>query len=467
MVSLQTRLVQALVIPASLGMVAIALYADRAARGRLEDALAQRLIAVAALASAGTNPRVAFLEDGDDETRTHTRARTALVDTARQAKVHRIVVVHFDGQRALLDSTGALSVGQEYSRARFDRAELDEVSQGTPKASVLFEGTDGRPYKTGYAPFRDPDDALVGFVAVEAAVDYTDALNDLRLSLAAGTAVALFGLLFAAVYAARTVAEPLADLSAAAEQIGSGDLDTPIPRKGPAEAVVLADTMQSMSTSLKARDEELQMMLAGIAHEVRNPLGGIELFGGLLKEDLADDPRAKHVDKILKELGTLAKVVNDFLHFARRTEPEPRSVSAHDLLFEVATLAEKQAQDRQVEVHISADRALEITVDPESMKRALLNLVVNATQAAPTKTGRVELAVTADERSITLTVADNGPGVPLEQRSQIFQPFFTTKQKGTGLGLALVQKTVIQHQGEIRVDDRPGGGARFVLTIGR
>jgi len=209
------------------------------------------------------------------------------------------------------------------------------------------------------------------------------------------------------------------------------------------------------------------MMLAGIAHEVRNPLGGIELFGGLLKEDLAGDRRAKHVDKILKELGTLSMVVNDFLHFARRTEPEPRQVSGYDMIFEVVGVAEKSAQDRGVKLSMDVPASLTLTVDLEAMKRALLNLVVNAIQAAPTTDGRVHITADNDADRVTLRISDNGPGVPEARRQQIFQPFFTTKQKGTGLGLALVHKTVTQHRGTVKVEDAEGGGAQFVLTLER
>ena len=445
----------------------MAAYADRAAEARLENALAQRLITVAGVVSHAVNPRVALLDEGDDETRTHQRAQTELVTAARRAAVERIVVAQFEGHRALVDSAERLRVGREYGRARFDRVELERVAAGESAASVLFNGPRGRPYKTGYAPFHDRDGRRVGFVAVEAPVDYTRALGELRFNLAAGTAIALVALVLAAIYAARTVADPLAELSAAARQIGAGDLETPIPGHGPTEAVVLAETMRTMAGSLKARDEELQMMLAGIAHEVRNPLGGIELFGGLLKEDLDGDPRQRHVDKILKELGTLSMVVNDFLHFARRTEPEPRPTSAYDLLFEVVGVAEKAAQDREVQLDFDAPTDLEVDVDPESMKRALLNLIVNGIQAVPSATGRVHVQATGDAARVVFTVEDNGAGVAPDQRAQIFQPFFTTKQKGTGLGLALVHKTVVQHGGEIRVEQASLGGARFVVTLRR
>ena len=277
--------------------------------------------------------------------------------------------------------------------------------------------------------------------------------------------VGVFGLLLllaAALYSARRVAIPLAELSEAAKRVGTGDLKAEIPLGGPQEALVLGQTMRQMTASLGARDEEMQMMLAGIAHEVRNPRGGIELFGGLLKEDLEGDPRQKHVQKILRELGTLSRVVNDFLDFARHHEPERRSLPLFDIAFEIAALSEPDADAAKVTLKLDIPKDLEVNADPEALKRALLNLVRNGLQAAESK---VVLSATKNDGEVVISVDDDGPGVPEEKRAEIFTPFFTTKQKGTGLGLALVDKTLRQHGGSVEVTESEGGGARFLLRI--
>ena len=103
--------------------------------------------------------------------------------------------------------------------------------------------------------------------------------------------------------------------------------------------------------------------------------------------------------------------------------------------------------------------------DAESIRGAILNLVRNALQAAPRATGRVRLSALAAGRDVSIRIEDNGPGVPEGQREEIFAPFFTTKQKGTGLGLALVQKTIRAHQGTIRVEESTLGGATFVVSL--
>lgn len=462
---LRKQLFIALVVPALVAMAALAFMADLVARRALERALADRLCAVAQAAATSVSPRVLLLEKGDDNSRLAKRTKAKLTELGESTEVARVFVVASEGSRLLIDTKATGAVGDEYTRARFDGPELEQVHAGQSAASVLFSGSDGRSYKTGYAPLKNKDGTVVGYTGVAAPASYTDAIDQMRTTMALVAALGLTLLLIAASVSARRVAVPLSALSMAAERIGGGELDTEIPSGGPLEAEVLAQTMRTMAASLKSRDEEMQLMLAGIAHEVRNPLGGIELFGGLLKEDLEDDPRQKHVLKILRELGTLSRVVNDFLDFARKRAPEPRSLSVFDLCFEVVSLVERDSTDRGVAVSLDVPQTLHANADPESLKRAVLNLVRNAVQAAPADSGEVQLAAAVAEDALRITVSDNGPGVPEDKRTEIFTPFFTTKQKGTGLGLALSKKTAEAHGGQIWVQEAEQGGARFVLSL--
>lgn len=465
-ISLRQELLVALVVPAAVVLSVLAWFAVDRARRALDQALGERLLAVAQAAGPLVGPRIVALEAGDDDTRTKKNALAKLESLRAATNSARIVVGLIDDGAALLDTKEELKVGDPYTRARFDRHELSRVKEKQTAATVLFDGPDGKAYKSGYAPLYDEDGGVVAFVVVEAPASYEDALDALKTSLVVVVLLALLLLLLVAVIIARQVSVPLSALSAAAERIGRGELGTVVPTDGPREAAVLGETMGQMAASLKARDEELQLMLAGIAHEVRNPLGGIELFGGLLREDLeAGDPRRKHVDKILRELQVLAKVVNDFLDYARKKELDRRESGIRDLCEEVLAVAKKDAQDKGVDLELEVASELAAPIDPDTMKRALLNLVRNAIQAAPAQGGKVRIQARCFERTLEVVVEDNGPGVPADKRPEIWRPFFTTKQKGTGLGLALVKKTVLGHQGHIEVEDRPGGGARFVITL--
>lgn len=463
MISLRWQILAALVGPALLVVASVAWLAEDAASRALEATLAERLTTVAQAAVLTAGPRIIILAEGDDDSRLAKGTRQKLEQLQGATGVARILLVRSDA-RVWVDSNNTLKIGQEYHRARFDQPELEKVAGGATAASVLFAGAGDQPFKTGYAPLLDEDQKVVGFAAVDAPANYTQAIGALRSRVLAAAAFGLGLLVMTASVLARRVSVPLSRLSEVAQKIGEGALDTPVPAEGPKEAVVLGETMRRMTASLQAREEEMQLMLAGIAHEVRNPLGGIELFGGILREDLEGDPRQKHVDKILRELGTLGRVVSDFLDYARRRPPDLRAVAVGELLQEVVALAEKEASEKEIKIELVMAQDWVVTLDPEAVKRALLNLLRNAIQATEKGKGRISLEAQAGD-DMCLSVEDNGPGIPPDKQDEVFRPFFTTKQKGTGLGLALVKKTVEAHGGKIKLGQGALGGARFELHL--
>jgi len=463
---LRTQLLFALVGPAVLVLGGSLVVVDRSTQSALEAALGRRLISVAEAATTLVSDRVLLLEPGDDDSRTARNARQKLEALRHATEVARILMVRAADDSVLLDTARDRGLGDSYVRARFDRFELERVQAGRGAASVLFEGPDRRPYKTGYAPFTGPDGGVRAYAAVVAAADYTDALERLRARLVLIAAVAVTVLAGLALVVARRVSVPLARLADAARSVGSGRLDVAMPTAGPTEARVLGETMEKMTRDLEARDERLQMMLAGIAHEVRNPLGGIELFGGLLQEDLPpEDPRRAHVDRILRELHVLASVVNDFLEYARARPPQLEDHDVGRLLEHARELALAGQPDADVHVEVTAEPGI-VRVDGDRFQRALLNLLRNALQAAPPG-GRVRCSARFVGDTLEVVVEDSGPGIPDAARPRIFEPFFTTKQKGTGLGLALVKKAVTDHGGTLEVDRADLGGARFVVRVPR
>ncbi|MCB9655599.1 MAG: HAMP domain-containing histidine kinase [Deltaproteobacteria bacterium] len=480
----QHQLFVALVAPALFVIFLVAYFAEVVAARALETALGARLIVVAESAAALLDPRLLLLEPGDDASRPARGAIAKLERLKDATDVERIFLVrlgHTETETpakdddllatAILDTSSTMKVGDAYGRAQFDRHELGIVRTGQGAASFLFRSIDGRLFKTGYAPFLDQTGAVAGIVGVDAPANYHKDIEALRGTVAVVALAGVVLLTLLAVLSARTVATPLSRLSQAAQEIGEGRLNVRPPDGGPKEIALLSNSMQKMAKALKARDEEMQMMVAGIAHEVRNPLGGIELFGGLLKDDLDDeDPRKGHVLKILRELGVLSRVVNDFLSFARSRKPELKRVPLRELVEDVPAIVRPQAERGEISVTVEinasdGDAGLdEVQLDPDAMKRAILNLAQNAVQAAP-KGGRVLIRATRTEGGLEISVEDDGPGVPEPDRAAIFRPFFTTRQQGTGLGLALAKKTVEDHGGTLDVSESPWGGARFRIRL--
>ena len=227
----------------------------------------------------------------------------------------------------------------------------------------------------------------------------------------------------------------------------------------------LGEAMERMRQQLAERDARMQQMLAGIAHEVRNPLAGMTLFAGILKDELPEgDERRGHVDKINRELGYLERVVNDFLEYARRPKPELRDEPCDALLAEVAQLTSTE----DIPVEAAPCDGLVARADRGQIRRALLNLAKNAVQAATAARHRGGGAVrlSAEERGdeLALVVWNRGHEIPPEICERLFEPFYTTREKGTGLGLAFVREIAADHGGRIEVKSA-SGETTFTLVL--
>ena len=170
------------------------------------------------------------------------------------------------------------------------------------------------------------------------------------------------------------------------------------------------------------------------------------------------------MDKILKEIRVLSNVVNDFLTFARKQALTRTRVQVRARFEDVSHMVEANAKSAGVNIEIEVDDKLSAQLDHQAMRAALLNLVQNALQASPSE-GRVVMTGEGQENTLQIEIRDQGDGVPKDKVSEIFTPFFTTKQKGTGLGLALVRKTVVAHQGTITYEENQPKGAKFIVRI--
>jgi signal transduction histidine kinase len=220
------------------------------------------------------------------------------------------------------------------------------------------------------------------------------------------------------------------------------------------------------------RLSSLGQLAAGIAHEIRNPLVAVKTFLDLLPERLDDrDFLVRFRDLSLSELGRVTHLIQDLLSFGRSTRTERRLVTVPDTLEPVVRLMETSARKRQVELTSRFDPELPpVLADPDQLKQIVLNLLLNAIEVSPEE-GHVHLDVRAAQefagagRSVVIEVHDEGPGIPKEHQEDIFLPFFTTKETGTGLGLALVHQMVLEHGGDISVESEPGQRTTFRVTL--
>ena len=232
-------------------------------------------------------------------------------------------------------------------------------------------------------------------------------------------------------------------------------------------------TFQDLSELIALREQVRQMdrlaaigeMAATVAHEIRNPLGGIRGFAEFLAQDIPEeDPRRRLVDKILAGAQSLGKVVNELLEYTRPVElslsPAPCAVVVETALRYV------QYDDSRISILVTIDPALKVLADGDQIKQVLLNVLLNAVQSIDGE-GEIHVSAQADENDVCFAIRDTGCGMNAEQLGKVFSPFFTTKEKGTGLGLAVCLKIVEGHGGDIRAQSVEGAGTIMTIRLPR
>jgi signal transduction histidine kinase len=212
--------------------------------------------------------------------------------------------------------------------------------------------------------------------------------------------------------------------------------------------------------SQKTRLEMLGHMAANLAHEIRNPLGGIQLYASMLVRDLqGDEEKVRTVERILAAVSGLNNLVEDMLTFGNDVEPRRVPARLGRIVESAIELAETTIRENRIEVERAFDND-PLSVDPEMIQRAFLNLILNSAQAMPSGG-----TLTIEGDAAELRFRDTGPGIPDEFVEKLFTPFVTSKTKGTGLGLAIARKNVELHGGTIEAANLPEGGAVFVIRL--
>lgn len=204
-------------------------------------------------------------------------------------------------------------------------------------------------------------------------------------------------------------------------------------------------------------------MAATVAHEIRNPLGGIQGFASLLARDLEpESPQHRLVEKIITGTKNLNHVVSALLEYTRPVEMDPVQIQAHELIESAISYCALEDTDIKIENHVPQEAHFQ--GDATLLRQLFLNLLLNAIQSI-SKQGQITIDAQQEDNSWVLHIKDTGCGISPEELPQVFMPFFTTKEKGTGLGLAASQKTIEAHGGSIRVESTLNQGTTFLVSI--
>ena len=272
------------------------------------------------------------------------------------------------------------------------------------------------------------------------------------------------------VYVFRSVAVPVSRLHAGAVRLAQGDLDTRILVDRDDELGALARQFNAMTEAVRDHQERLVQqeklavigrLAAGVAHEINNPLAVIMGYARLLRKR-AEGTARDDLQVIEDETLRAKLIVDGLLDLSRPVVVHPEPVDLRALSDEVLSRLAGTRALEQVEARVSGQGSA--AGDPQKLHQVLVNLVKNAAEAAGPG-GRVEIAVEGAPGRVRLSVSDSGPGLSDEVRAHLFEPFFSRKDGGTGLGLAVSKGIVEAHRGTLEAESLAAGGARFTVAL--
>lgn len=365
----------------------------------------------------------------------------------------------------LIDPTGRLLVvaGNEESAlksALLHSIEIASAASGQIVSSPLFADRSGNFYKSVFAAIslNNGKSAVLGLDASAGFLEITAKLRTQILSLTTVILIISIGLV---LLLARTMTRPIENLTNYARAIGQGRSDLPVLHNRRDEIGFLGQTMQKMHSDLSQREKENIQFLASVAHEIRNPLGGMQINAELLLEETGNSAAAaRYATAIAREVDRLAQIVDSFLAYARPIEANLITCDLNVLLDEV--IEELQREFSAAEISVSGQAR--VKVNPGKIRPCLLNLIRNGLEAAPEKPA-MKITITNEPGQTEIRFINTGAPIAPEIQSQIFEAFFSTKPDGVGLGLAITKSLVGQHGGQIYLDHSDTNGTEFVLTL--
>jgi signal transduction histidine kinase len=289
------------------------------------------------------------------------------------------------------------------------------------------------------------------------------------------------------------VTRPLSELRDSAEAVGRGDFTQRVPVRSRDECGELATVFNQMTENIQQSRAEIEKnvetlkntqaqliqseklsavgeFVAGVAHELNNPLAAVVGFSEMLKDNDADTKNRRYLDMIYKSAQRCQKIVQSLLSFARRHQPERKPMSVNVMVEAVLEMLNYQLRTSNIEVVTQLDPTLPVVLaDGHQIQQVVLNIVNNARQAIENHQsgGQIKIVTETAGENVRIIVRDNGPGISPENLCRIFNPFFTTKQvgQGTGLGLSLCYGIIKEHGGSITPSSNPGEGATFTIEL--
>ncbi len=414
------------------------------------------------------------VEDLTSETEVETSRLAEYLKEARKKGVNEINIINTEGE--IIDSSDPEKIGK--------KREIKKLEKGLKAApGKRSGGLSSQKHYNLVVPVIVGDEQL-GYVEIDLLLDNIKEIqhdNFLRRLLAT---CAIFGLgTVLIIFLARRYTYPIQRLVLKVKQVAGGDLSVTVPVESSDEIGELAASFNEMVEQLRQRqslEERLHeaehlsrvgQLASGIAHEIRNPLNYISLAIDHLKGEIkASSPEAQEeitriADTIKEEVRKANYMVLNFMNYGRPLKLRRAKVAYREIVDRALTVLGDKLKEQKVSMVLDIPPDLPpINCDQELFRNCLFNFITNAAQSMPAG-GVITLGASFADGFFSLTFRDEGEGIAPEELEKIFQPYFTTKEAGIGLGLAITERIIKEHGGEISVASTPGSGTSFTVLL--
>jgi signal transduction histidine kinase len=380
-----------------------------------------------------------------------------------QAQVHGIYIATPE-RKHILSTESSTRIGQALPRLDLLQSEMSEAMNGNAAVSDLVR-VGNHQYKSAIAPVY-AGDRVAAVLMVDMSPWYLVYLKSFRNSLLLFTLLALAGAAVLARLFSRTITEPISKMVERVDEIGRARYEEPLEVIGSDELGRLGTAIETMRQNIHKRDAQMRMMLSGVAHEIRNPLGGIELFAGILEKENLNPEHREYLRKIQWEIQQLKRLLNEFLDFARPRNLQYEKIELSELMEEIRNLVSHDIESRNARwiVEVQPELSL-IEADRGKLRQALLNLYRNAFQSIP-ETGDVYSKIRRNGAGIVMEISNSqARKLDPDVERRIFEPFYTTREKGIGLGLPLAKRIIEAHGGEIHLSENTDSQITFAVKL--
>ncbi len=416
---------------------------------------------------------VEYLTSGAD---TESSRLKEYLQEAKNKGINEINIISNEGE--IINSSDPAKVGK--------RREIKKMEKGLKivRNGKVSPSSSQRPYDL-VVPVIVGDEQL-GYVQIHLLLDNIREIQHINFvrRLVATCLVFMLGIFFT-IFLARKYTDPIHRLVEGVKKVSAGDLSVTFPQEGTDEIGELAMSFNEMVGKLRERESlekrlyeaehlsKVGQLASGIAHEIRNPLNYISLAIDHLKSEILPSCGERQTeletltDKIKEEVRRVNYMVVNFMNYGRPLKLRMSRLCYPDLIAKALPLLQDKLSEQRIEVvtELAPDLPL-MQADPELLRNCLFNFITNAAQAMPLG-GKITLGACYDRESkqFRLTFADEGEGLAEEDTLKIFQPYFTTKEAGIGLGLAITERIIKEHGGEIIVESKLGEGTLFTVLL--